>query len=79
VLLLHGSEDPMADTRSLLALQQELTAMGVDWQCMVYGGTQHAFTNPAANNPAAGTVYNAAADHRSWRALLNFLDEVLRA
>lgn len=78
-LLLHGSEDPMADLQSLLALQQELTASGADWQCVTYGHTQHAFTNPAANNPAAGTVYNAAADRRSWRALLGFLDETLRS
>lgn len=76
-LLLHGSEDPQADMRSLLALQQELTAMGADWQSVIYGHTQHAFTNPAANNPASGTVYSAAADRRSWKALLNFLDETL--
>lgn len=78
-LLLHGGEDPMADMRSLLALQQELKTMGVDWQCVVYGGTRHAFTNPAANNPAAGTVYSATADRRSWHALLNFLEEVLKS
>jgi dienelactone hydrolase len=77
-LLLHGADDPMADMRSLLGLQQELNTMGVDWQCLVYGGALHAFTNPAANNPAAGTIYNAGADRRSRRALLNFLEEVLR-
>jgi dienelactone hydrolase len=79
VLLLHGSEDPQADMRSVLALQQELTAMDTDWQSIMYGRTQHAFTNPAANNPAAGTVYNPAAERRSWQALLNFLDEVLKS
>jgi dienelactone hydrolase len=77
VLLLHGNEDPLADTPSLLAQQQELTAMGADWQCIVYGHTQHAFTNPAANNPKAGTVYSPAAERRSWIALLNFLEETL--
>lgn len=79
VLLLHGNEDPLADMQSLSALQQELTAMDADWQSVIYGKVQHAFTNPSANNPAAGTVYNAAAAQRSWRALLNFLDEVLQA
>jgi dienelactone hydrolase len=78
-LLLHGSEDPMADMDGLRALQQELTAMGADWQCVIYGRARHAFTNPAANNPSAGTVYDAVADRRSWRALLNFLDETLRS
>ncbi len=79
VLLLHGNEDPMADTDSLLALQQELTEMGADWQCIVYGHTRHAFTNPAANNPKTGTIYNPAAERRSWFALLSFLDEVLHS
>ncbi|HEX5056400.1 MAG TPA: dienelactone hydrolase family protein [Gammaproteobacteria bacterium] len=77
VLLLHGHDDPSADLPSLLALQQELTAMRADWQCVLYGHTQHAFTNPAANNPAAGTVYNETADRRSRQALLNFLEEIL--
>ncbi|HEY3487970.1 MAG TPA: dienelactone hydrolase family protein [Gammaproteobacteria bacterium] len=77
-LLLHGSHDPQAELGSLLALQQELTAMGADWQSVIYGHTQHAFTNPAANNPAAGTVYNDASNRRSWLALLNFLHEVLK-
>jgi dienelactone hydrolase len=79
VLLLHGSQDPQADMRSVLALQQELTEAAVDWQSVIYGNTQHAFTNPAANNPAAGTVYHPDSNRRSWAALLNFLEEVLIA
>jgi len=38
----------------------------------------HSFTNSKANDPEMGTVYNEAADRRSWMTLLNFLDEVLR-
>jgi dienelactone hydrolase len=79
VLLLHGDRDPQADMRSVLALQHELTEAGVDWQSVIYGNTQHAFTNPAANNPAAGTVYHPDSNRRSWVALLNFLEEVLIA
>ena len=36
----------------------------------------HAFTNPAADNPEMGTVYNADADQRSWQSLQLFLAEV---
>jgi dienelactone hydrolase len=79
ILLLHGDRDPQADMRSLLDLQQELTETGVDWQSVIYGNTQHAFTNPAANNPGAGTVYHPDSSRRSWTALLNFLEEVLIA
>jgi dienelactone hydrolase len=76
ILILHGSDDPLADTHSLLALQQELTHINADWQTIVYGGTQHAFTNPAANNSDLGTVYHPLSSQRSWRALLDFLREV---
>lgn len=76
VLALHGWDDPMATPDSVLALADELTSMGADWQLHAYGNTMHAFSNPAANNPGMGTVYDAVADGRSWRAMRNFLDEV---
>ena len=77
VLALHGWDDPMAMPDQVAALGRELTAAGADWQIHAYGRTTHAFTNPAANNPAAGTVYSASADRRSWQALRNFLSETL--
>lgn len=78
VLALHGNDDPMAPTDAVVAFGKEMTAAGADWQLHNYGGTMHAFTNPEANNPGFGTLYNSAADRRSWRSLLNFLEEVLR-
>ncbi len=77
VLALHGHDDPMATVDIVLALQEELTEAGADWQLHSYGNTVHAFTNPQANDPHFGTVYNASADRRSWRAMRNFLDETL--
>lgn len=77
VLCLHGYDDPMAQPDSVLALARELTAAGADWQLHAYGHTLHAFTNPAANDPDFGAVYQANADRRSWQALQNFLAEVL--
>ena len=76
VLVLHGHDDPMAQVDAVVALEKELTAAGADWQIHVYGNTLHAFTNPAANDPDFGTVYDATADRRSWQALRNFLDEL---
>ena len=76
VLALHGWDDPMARPDSVLALAEELTSMGADWQLHAYGNTMHAFTNPAASDPEMGTVYDAAADRRSWEAMKNFLDEL---
>jgi len=77
VLILHGHDDPMADNQQVQAIQQELTEANVDWQLHSYGHTVHAFTNPVANDPDFGTVYNAVADRRSWLAMKNFLAEIL--
>ncbi len=76
VLALHGWDDPMATPDNVNSLAAELSSMGADWQLHAYGNTMHAFTNPAANDPQMGTVYDAAADRRSWQAMTNFLEEV---
>lgn len=77
VLVLHGHDDPMAQVSDVVAFETEMTAAGADWQVHAYGNTMHSFTNPLANDPGFGTVYNAVADRRSWASLLNFLAEVL--
>jgi dienelactone hydrolase len=77
VLILHGSDDPMAPIEDVAAVQQELTTAGADWQLHAYGNTMHSFTNPNANNAEMGTVYNEVADHRSWKSLISFLEETL--
>jgi len=78
VLVLHGYDDPMGPPEDVLAIANELTAAGADWQLHAYGNTLHSFTNPQATDRANGMVYDEAADRRSWHAVLQFLDEVLR-
>ncbi len=76
VLALHGWDDPLASPDKVLALGSELSRMGADWQIHAYGNTLHAFTNPAANDLSAGTVYDDKANRRSWTAMRNFFEEV---
>ena len=76
VLVMHGWDDPMATPDQVLSLADELSTMGADWQIHAYGNTQHAFSNPAADDPDMGTVYNADADRRSWQSLQLFLAEI---
>ena len=76
VLALHGWDDPMAPPNDVEKFGQEMTAAKADWQLHAYGGVMHAFTNPAANDPDFGTVYDANADRRSWVAMTNFLAEL---
>jgi dienelactone hydrolase len=69
----------MGPPEDVLALASELSEGQADWQFHAYGNTMHAFTNPDANDPAMGTVYNAAADRRSWKAMQDFLTELFAA
>jgi dienelactone hydrolase len=77
ILILHGYNDPMVPPEHLNDFMQEMTASKADWQAHVYGNTVHAFTNPDANDPSFGTVYNATISDRAWLAMQNFLQEVL--
>ena len=76
VLALHGYADPMVPPEQVVAFGKEMSDAGVDWQLHAYGGVLHAFTVPEANDPGFGTVYNAGAERRSWRALVDFLEEI---
>lgn len=77
LLCLHGHDDPMVPPEQVLAFETEMSEAGADWQLHAYGGTLHAFTNPAANNPDFGTVYSAVAEKRAYQSLANFLAEIL--
>ena len=77
ILALHGRDDPMVMTEQVLDFQEEMTQARADWQFVTYGNTVHAFTNPVANDPDFGTVYQADADRRSWQSMRNFLAERL--
>ena len=66
----------MVPPQQLLTFSQEMTQAKADWQIHVYGHTMHAFTNPQAQDPALGTVYEAKADQRSWQAMKDFFEEI---
>ncbi len=76
VLALHGWDDPMATPEQVVALAEELTGGGADWQIHGYGHALHAFTNPEANDPDHGVAYDETANRRSWQAMVNFLEEI---
>jgi dienelactone hydrolase len=77
ILMLHGYDDPLAPPDQMLAVAAELTEAQADWQLHAYGNTSHAFTNPNANDPEHGLMYNAVADRRANASIEAFLREVL--
>jgi dienelactone hydrolase len=77
VVAFHGWDDPMVPPEKVVALGQELTEAGSDWQIHAYGHVGHGFTNPHASSlQIDGVAYNALAAERSWTAFINLLEEV---
>ncbi len=77
VLVLHGADDPAVPRAAVLALEDELTKAGVDWEVDLYANTVHAFTQPeAGNDKSKGVAYNPEADRRSWQRMKDFLAEL---
>lgn len=76
ILALHGYNDPSGPPETVARFQDELTRAGADWQMHTFSHTMHAFTNPEANAPEIGNLYNPSADKRSWIQIRAFLEEV---
>jgi dienelactone hydrolase len=77
VVAFHGWDDPMVPPDKVVALGNELTEAGCDWQIHAYGHVGHGFTNPHASDlQIDGVAYNALAAERSWTSFINLLEEL---
>lgn len=77
LLICHGWDDPLGKPETVVALGQELTQSGADWQIHAYGNAGHAFTDASMEGSTIpGVAYEERADRRSWQAMQNFLSEV---
>lgn len=79
VLVEHGWLDPFAPPEKVLAFADEMKGRNADWQLHAHGRAMHAFTNPGANSPENGLVYDGDADRRSWDSTTAFLDALFTA
>jgi len=71
LLIMTGGADDVVPDDTIVAFENELRSNpAIDWQLVNYSGAPHAFTLPEIPN------YRQAADTRSWRELVGFLDEV---
>jgi dienelactone hydrolase len=67
----------MVPPEKVVALGNELTEGGSDWQIHAYGHVGHGFTNPNASSlRIEGVAYNALAAERSWTSFVNLLEEL---
>ena len=77
VVAFHGWDDPMVPPDKVVALGNELTEAGSDWQIHAYGHVGHGFTNPHASDlKIDGVAYNALAAERSWTSFISLLEEL---
>lgn len=76
ILVMHGWQDPIVPEEEVLAFTREMTTANADWQLIAYGKAKHSFTNPSANMPDMGAMYNERIERRSWQALKEFLAEI---
>ncbi len=77
VVAFHGWDDPMVPPEMVVALGNELTEAGADWQIHAYGHVGHGFTNPHASAlQIEGVAYNALAAERSWTSFISLLEEL---
>ncbi|AIT09759.1 DeoR faimly transcriptional regulator [Candidatus Francisella endociliophora] len=75
ILVLHGYNDPMVPAEQVYKFQHEMDKRKADWQMHSFGNTYHAFTNPNANDPEFGTVFNKTSNRRAWKLAEDFLRE----
>jgi dienelactone hydrolase len=79
VLVLTGADDPSAKPEQVIAFEDEMRKAGVDWYLVTYSNAVHGFTNPEnGSDNSRGAAYNEKADKRSWRAMMDFFDEILK-
>lgn len=79
VLIAHGASDPFLTADHIEQFQTALNAAGIDWQMVWYGGAQHSFTNPSADQYGLeGAKYQKQADQRSWIHMNKFFEELFQ-
>ncbi len=79
ILIAHGAADPFLTQDHIAKFKFALDGAGLDWYMVTYGGAQHGFTNPSADQYGMkGVQYQEQADRRSWEHMKLFFDELFR-
>lgn len=65
----------MAPPKQVNKFQQKMDKRKADWQLHTFGNIYHAFTNPNANDPEFGTVFNKLSNKRACKLSEDFFRE----
>ncbi len=79
VLMCCGADDPVIGFDQRCAFESEMRdAQVADWRIELYGGIGHSFTNPRVDTLGMpGFSYDEVANRRSWRSMLDLLEQRL--
>ena len=80
LLVCTGIEDPLVPWTALSGFQNNVRNGGVNWELDIYSRAKHSFTRPdaAVRSTPDRSGYDPQADHRSWRAMLDFFGKFSR-
>jgi dienelactone hydrolase len=79
ILVLHGDADPLAPFDAVADFRHEMRVARANWEINLYGGARHSFTGEGiADQETSEAGLHLQSESRSWRATLEFLEEVLR-
>ena len=79
ILICHGAADKFSSPEAMKEYIAAMDRGGLDWQMVIFGGAEHAFTNPEAGKAGIeGVAYSKSADERSWKYMKDFFDEIFR-
>lgn len=80
ILVAHGGADPFVTPEQLTGFIAEMEGAAANYKFIIYGGAQHSFTNPEADEFGAKfklpLKYNKQADAESWADMQGFFKEV---
>ena len=80
VLVCHGVDDGFVQPQQITDFHAQMKAAAIDYEFLSLGNSVHSFTNPDADSfKIDGVKYNAAADRRSWSAMLALFTEAFAA
>lgn len=80
IMVAHGGADPFVTPEQLTGFIKEMEGAGANYKFITYGGAEHSFTNPDADEYGARfklpLKYNKRADAESWADMQQFFKEV---
>lgn len=79
ILALIGADDTAVKPEDRLKFEESLRKAKADWELVLYGGTVHAYTNPASDRLGMPNIaYNARSATRAWAEMQRLFKEVFK-